>query len=224
MNKNRFAFVLLLGGKGERFGGKKQFLSYQDKPLYMHNLLFAYHSHLFSSYVLCLLKEDFSKVKSEVEKEGIPFVSYAYAGETRSESAYHALKEVNEADYVFIHDAARPLKDIKVLLRLKENVLQEGGAIPTLNVPDSVIFCEEKENKNIYLKREGVKLVQTPQAFSYRELMKIEEDLGERRREYSDEGSMYLAYEKHLGLVEGSIYHQKITTQEDLLWFGAISK
>ena len=217
MKKENFAFLLLMGGDGKRFGGKKQFLPYGNVPLYLHNLIFASKLDIFDSYILCVQDIDKDKVEKEVEPLSLSSVHFALAGKTRAESAYHALLAANEATYVFIHDAARPLHEKRVLFDLKERVQEVGGVVPTLPCSDSLLL-EEKENKSIvtYLPRERVKLVQTPQAFRRDILLEAEEEAGMTRNSYKDEGALYLSYAHKLGEVEGSPLHHKITRKEDL--------
>jgi 2-C-methyl-D-erythritol 4-phosphate cytidylyltransferase len=87
-------------------------------------------------------------------------------GATRAASVRAALAEVSDdAVVVLVHDAARPIVPEEVIERLL-TALNEGwdGAIPVLPLPDTVKRVEGDQVVET-VDREGLAIVQTPQAF-----------------------------------------------------------
>jgi 2-C-methyl-D-erythritol 4-phosphate cytidylyltransferase len=87
-------------------------------------------------------------------------------GATRAESVRLAMAEVPEdAAVALVHDAARPLLPPEVIERVL-GPLSEGwdGVVPALPIPDTVKRVEGDTVVET-LDRDGLVLVQTPQAF-----------------------------------------------------------
>ena len=86
----KIGIVILAGGKGERFHGKKQILEFHGKPLWKHVYDVAMEVNEQKNVVI---------VGRSVE-----------GGKTRSESVINGLKALDsDTDRVVIMEAARPL-------------------------------------------------------------------------------------------------------------------
>ena len=73
---------------------------------------------------------------------------------------------------VFIHDAARPNFSLKFNFSLFKNLKKYKCVVPAIKTNDSVKL--KNKNQIINLKRENIYLTQTPQAFDYNELYKLQ--------------------------------------------------
>lgn len=146
MNRNNLA-IILSAGKGERYGRKKQFIEFIDKPLYRH-VLDKVEQVLPSSNIITV----------GVDIEG---------GTTRSESVRRGLDYFSNkkkvTNKVIILEAARPLVTIQQI-----NALLDSES-------DSVTFVMPLVNTVIkrnceYVNREDFYDLLTPQAFDYKKL------------------------------------------------------
>lgn len=206
------AVILLAGGQGTRFGGPtpKQFITLGNQPLIEHSLhILKQLSGLIEMVVVC----------APQYRHYFPSTtSFAIPGARRQDSVYHGLLALkSKAEYILIHDGARPFITLDLVNRvldaaqlhgaatagmpLKFTVKQHGGDHFVMNTPDRTTLWE----------------IQTPQVV---------------RRDWLEEGFAKINAEnititddvsiaEHLGhpvkLVEGSYHNIKITTPEDVL-------
>ena len=126
-------------------------------------------------------------------------------GADRQESVCRGLAAVNpKADYIAIHDGARPLVNADLIKRVVAYARNTDGAIPAVPVTDSLRKISENGVSSEAVDRSLYRAVQTPQAFS----------LWRLREAYSlpyDE-----AFTDDIVLVEGSSDNIKITTPLDM--------
>lgn len=136
-------------------------------------------------------------------------------GAERQDSIYNALVNIRNADYVFVHDGARPFLTADVLSRLKDKVAETGAVICGVKTKDTlkrVIDGQVKET----LVRDEIIAVHTPQAFKYDILKRAYEHSKAHNLEVTDDSMMVEAIGKEVYLVESTYDNIKITTSEDL--------
>ena len=142
-------------------------------------------------------------------------VIFAIAGRTRTESVRSGLAHVEaDANFIFIHDAARPGLKSDVLDHLFR-ALEEGadGAAPTRPVRDA-LWSVEENNLKISQDRTHLLRVQTPQAFQASKIIGAYGLLGK-----NDERADDVAVARDAGLtivsVNGNDRLDKITWPQD---------
>ena len=84
--------------------------------------------------------------------------------------------------------------------------------MPAIKTNDSVKL--KKKNKIINLKRENIYLTQTPQAFDYKELYKLQRDQSSK---ITDDANLFIAAGKKIKIINGEIKNNKITVYSDIL-------
>ena len=160
-------------------------------------------------------KEDFlSKFGPNLAVLGIDVV---LGGKERADSVENALKKVDEsADFVVVHDAARPCLDADLVERVFQAANQTGAAIPAIPVSSTVKKSNDGRVVDETVDRNGLYLAQTPQVFK-RELIC---DLYSKRGEadVTDESQLAEINGVEVTLVEGSPLNIKITTTQDLIF------
>ena len=161
--------IIVAGGKGLRMGGEipKQFLPLNGKPVLMHTLerFVEYDENIKIIVVLPQFQIDYWKHLCEQHQFTIAHICIA-GGEERFHSVKNGLECIDNADsLVAIHDGVRPLVNVETISRCFEVASKKGNAIPVIDVADSVRIIEEGRNSPI--DRNMVKLVQTPQIFSF---------------------------------------------------------
>lgn len=199
-----YTAIILAAGKGARttLSVNKTNLLLDHKPLYKHSV------DVFKSagvnVVLVINKDD-----EEFIKKWSNNTFYTYGGETRTDSVNEGLKLV-KSKYVFIHDAARPFINKKMIEDIKE----------LLNKYDAVLTCKNVVN-TIYDKelnvidRNTLLEAETPQAFSTEKIKKAYEEKGVKN--YTDDISVFKDYfNDEIGLYFHDYNNIKITTKKDV--------
>ena len=147
-------------------------------------------------------------------------------GKTRANSVLnglnHILEDVDDNDWVMVHDAARPCLPPELLKSMITKLHNDpvGGvlaipAIDTIKLSTGVGLFEIKETLN----REQVWSAQTPQMFRYKILKDaLDEQLNESSNEsmITDESSAVERAGHTVQLVYGSEINIKLTNQYDL--------
>jgi 2-C-methyl-D-erythritol 4-phosphate cytidylyltransferase len=161
--------VIVAAGRGERLGldRPKAFANLRDRPLLAESLERLEASDWIDSIVVAAPPDWEEPVILLAEELGCgKGVESVTGGATRAASVRAALAEVSDdAVVVLVHDAARPIVPEEVIERLL-TALNEGwdGAIPVLPLPDTVKRVEGDQVVET-VDREGLAIVQTPQAF-----------------------------------------------------------
>lgn len=224
---SNFAAIVLSAGVGSRMKSDipKQYMDLNGKPVIYYSLK-AFEEADFSSIILVCGKDDVEYCQKEiVEKYNFKKVTAVVpGGKERYHSVFEGLKAVENVDYVFIHDGARPMIDQEMIARLKEAVMKEKAAIAGMPVKDTINIVNEDAYIAETPEREYVWQVQTPQCFSYSLIsdayMAIiqDEEEGWTIPKVTDD-AMVLQYATghEVKMVDGNYRNIKITTPEDLL-------
>ena len=109
-----------------------------------------------------------------------------------------------------IHDAARPNFSLKLLDRLYKGLKLNDCVIPAIQTTDSI----KQKSSNIItnLKRENIFLIQTPQAFNYKELCKLQNNRGV---DITDDANLFVRSNKKVKIIKGELNNNKITISSD---------
>jgi len=208
----KWSFVLLIGGKGSRFGGTpKQYRLLWGRPLW------AWSFHLAEKLIAMKAIEEIVVVVPEGDVaylrghlEPYPWARIVSGGKARHDSVLSGLKAA-KGDYVLVHDGARPFADVDLCLKLKEEAVLNGAAVPVLEVNDAL---KKLENDGILITipREGLLLAQTPQAYPREELIKV---LARASCKVRDESEAWAKAGRFVSLVQGSPKNLKITYPYD---------
>ena len=200
------SLVLLLGGRGTRFGGKKQFLTYKGK--YLFEYLLERVEDLFSEIVLVVPKEDLETFRGKY-----PNYKITVGGSERQYSVLNGLKLVNEP-VVAIHDGARPL----ALRRLFEEAINLGncdGKIPVVPLRDTVKRVSPDGVVLETLPRKELVAVQTPQGFKTDILLECHQKALKDRFLGTDDASLLERCGYKVCTFEGEPKNLKITYPSD---------
>ena len=175
--------ILVAAGSGARLGGDrpKAFAALAGRPLLAESLERLDGSDWIEGIVVAAppeWEEPCILIAEEIAAGKV--AETVTGGETRSESVRNALAQVPEgAAVVLVHDAARPLVTEEVIERVVTG-LEAGwdGAVPTLPVSDTVKRVDGEAVAET-IDREGLVVVQTPQAFIADVLRRAVESEGE---------------------------------------------
>ncbi len=135
-------------------------------------------------------------------------------GEHRAFSAISGIYAVQEtADFVLIHDAARPFCPPEVIDRLIDALRLRDGAVPVLPVADTLTKITNIETIGDWVNRDEIYRVQTPQAFRTQTLVRAYQDW--RGTEPTDEAAYLRAKRIPIATVEGDSMLEKLTNEID---------
>ncbi|WP_457635547.1 2-C-methyl-D-erythritol 4-phosphate cytidylyltransferase [Persephonella sp.] len=205
--------VLLAAGSGKRFGEKKQFVKLKGEPLFQYSINTVNKIDLITDLILVLPEEDMDRIKVFSFKN----VLKVAGGKERQESVFNALKKIEDADIVVIHDTARPFATENMFLDGIKN-LKNGwdGSITALRARDTI--KEVKGNKVIKtLNRENLYIIQTPQTFIFSKLFDAHKKAKEKGVSGTDDSYLMEMEGYRITVNEGSVLNFKITTKEDIL-------
>ena len=223
---DKFAAIVLSAGVGSRMKSDipKQYMELAGKPVIYYSLK-AFEEAGFSSIVLVCGKDDIEYCQEKiVKKHRLKNVTAVVpGGKERYHSVFEGLKAISEADYVFIHDGARPMLTQEIIERLKETVINEEAAVAGMPVKDTIKIVDDESYVKDTPERQYVWQVQTPQCFSYPIIYEAyssviqDEEEGWTIPKITDD-AMVLEYatDHEVKMVEADYRNIKITTPEDL--------
>ena len=222
MEKQKYAAIVLAAGSGKRMNSKvhKQYLIIQDRPVLYYSLK-AFEDSAVDEIVLVVGKGEEKFCRKEiVDKYGISKVkAIVEGGKERYHSVFEGLKQTSDADYVLIHDGARPFVNEDIIRRCMQEVQKYQACVVGMPVKDTIKIADEGGYAKQTPDRKNVWMIQTPQTFSYALIYEAYEEMLKTEDTAITDDAMVLERikGKKSKLIEGSYRNIKITTPEDLL-------
>lgn len=220
--------IVLAAGSGKRMGTskKKQYLLVKDRPILFYSLK-AFEDSFIDEVILVTSADDMDFVKKDIiDKYGLTKVRrIVEGGKERYNSVLNGLKAIDDADYVFIHDGARPMISTEILQRGFEAVKEYKACVVGMPSKDTVKIADDDGFVSVTPKRSRVWNVQTPQIFdfslikeAYISIVAKEEELKAQGIAITDDAMILEEYSHYpIRLVEGSYENIKVTTPEDMV-------
>jgi len=216
------AAIIPAAGSGLRFGEQKQFKLLEKKPLLLHSIEPFIQSNEIQEIVVVVPSKMVKESKRTISNYfgiGIRVIS---GGEHRQISVYNGLKAVSkDCNLVCVHDGARPFVTTKLIESTIHATKKFDGVIAAVKATDTV---KQSSNNTVQatLNRDIVWLAQTPQVFDKNMLKKALSSSNEKNDLETDEAMTMEKMGYSIGIVEGSRFNIKITTQEDWVFAEAI--
>jgi 2-C-methyl-D-erythritol 4-phosphate cytidylyltransferase len=195
--------IVVAGGRGRRFGAAKQFARLGGATVLERSI--ATTARVCAGVVVALPPES--------GWQPVPPVVAVAGGETRADSVRAALAAVPaDADVVVVHDAARPLAS-PLLFAAVIAAVRAGAdaAVPAIAVTDTVKRVDGDRVIET-VPREGLVVVQTPQAFRAEALRFAHADGSDA----SDDAMLVERAGGVVKIVTGETRNLKITVPDDL--------
>lgn len=215
--------IVLAAGQGKRMHTtvQKQFLEIGGYPVLYYSLKCFQDSPVITDIILVTGKEDVAYCKEHIValygfdkvREIVP------GGKERYDSVYAGLLACPDADYVMIHDGARPFLSQEILERCMEKVRLHGACVVGMPTKDTIKIADEEGFVAATPDRKLVWTIQTPQVFAYPLIRSAHESVRKKDMTAITDDAMIVEQEAEVKvtLVEGSYRNIKITTREDLL-------
>lgn len=223
--------LILSGGAGTRLGGDipkqyieiggKAVISYCMDKLLQHDMIDAvqivadeaWHDRIF--YWV-----------QRVDQSG-KFRGFSEPGANRQLSIFHALEDIrqyaSDRDYVFIHDAARPLLTEEMITECLSQVEPHDGVLPVLPMKDTVYLSEDGKRVSSLLDRAQIYAGQAPEVFRLKKYYEANKNLiPEEILNINGSTEPAIRAGMDIVMIPGDERNFKITTKEDLEHFRQI--
>jgi 2-C-methyl-D-erythritol 4-phosphate cytidylyltransferase len=206
--------VVVAAGAGRRFGSAKQFALLRGKPV-LERSLEAIAGHPEVDEVVLVLPAGESG--AGYRKRWSKIAAVVRGGEKRQDSVARGFARLQSGPdgLVLVHDGVRPLVSREVISRVIGKAAETGAAVPAVPVEDTI-----KEAAGGFvvrtLEREGLRRIQTPQAFRY-EVLEVALRRARADGFYgTDEAALVERTGHPVAVVPGDPRNIKITTAADL--------
>ena len=217
----RFHVIIPAAGVGNRMATAipKQYLPLCGKPTISHSIQTFFSCPRVTSIHLALSPEDYFWRNLTLDTNSRLHLHYT-GGDSRSETVKNTLEairsQVDDEDWILVHDAARPGLTISLLDDLL-NKLQDDpvGGLLALPLADTLKQSNVDARVVNTMPREALWQAQTPQMFRYTLLKEALESFDGTP---TDEAQAVEALGLQPKLVVGSLRNMKITYPQDVEW------
>lgn len=196
------AAIVVAGGRGERFGGQKQFAQLSGRTLAAHSVA---QSRSVADFIVVVVPDDYAGTG-----EGADCV--VTGGATRSDSVRAGLAVCGDAEIIVVQDAARPLASTDLFTSVVAAIRSGAvAAVPGIAVSDTI----KQVADGVVIAtppRESLVAVQTPQAFRADVLQRAHASAGVA----TDDAGLVEALGESVVVVAGERTNIKVTNPEDL--------
>ena len=220
------ACIVLFGGRGHRFEHfePKQYYEIDGKSLLVHCLeSIKIIDKLSQLIIVCeptervRVQDLITNMKSFGSK---PQVVFCDSGKQRSDSVLNGLRAcLASTEWVLIHDGARAFCPPGVFRSVCEHLLKfKVGIVPGLPLVDTIVQRDTKDKTFISnsLSRHNLSRVQTPQAFSYSQILSAYIEGKNNNFEGTDCSSYAILSGHQVKMIPGSEENIKVTSPIDL--------
>ncbi len=222
--------IIPAAGAGVRMAGKqaKQFLEIHGKPILALTMERFQASQAVDAIIAVVPAAQLDFCRTEiVEQYGLSKVVKVLAGgERRQESVRLGIEAVEGRwEIVLIHDGVRPFIDGPLIDRVVAAASIHRAVITALPAKDTVKQVDERGYVIRTYDRDSIWLVQTPQVFRYKDILRAHRLAFEQGWEaVTDDALLIEKMAIPIKVVEGSERNIKITTPLDLELADFLSK
>ena len=226
----KFAAVLPAGGLGKRMGGNipKQLMVLGGKPVYRYSLETFLSMDEIAEVVMAVPadwkdhfeKEIFSDNASEEIRAKMKIV---VGGAERWQSVENGVNALTSgAEYVLVHDVARPFISEEIIRDVCETLVTKGSCLVAKPAVDTIKIAKDGSVQQT-IDRNTVWMAQTPQAASIALLKKLYGRIAAEPLNFTptDEASILEYFGESVYIVKGNNLNDKLTTPEDFEIFAS---
>jgi 2-C-methyl-D-erythritol 4-phosphate cytidylyltransferase / 2-C-methyl-D-erythritol 2,4-cyclodiphosphate synthase len=213
------AAVIVAAGRGERAGADvpKQYRPIGGEPMIRATLrVFLAHPHI--DFVQPVInpndRDTYQRAIAGLE-DLLPPVA---GGVTRQASVRAGLEALasRRPRLVLIHDAARPFVSGALIDRAIGAGRTWGAAVPGIALADTVKSIDDRATVTETLDRSTLRIVQTPQAFSFNLILEAHRRaVAAQRESFTDDAALAEWAGQHVSVFEGEADNLKVTTSDD---------
>jgi 2-C-methyl-D-erythritol 4-phosphate cytidylyltransferase/2-C-methyl-D-erythritol 2,4-cyclodiphosphate synthase len=215
------AAIIAAAGRGQRLGAgqPKQLLLLGGRTI-LERSVGAFVASARIDEIVVVVPPELAADPPSCLRDAGKSLTIVAGGERRQDSVAIGFDATGaRADVIVVHDAARPFVTAELIARTVDAAIESGAAIPAISSRDTVkevrLAAAAVRFVERTLPREGLVLVQTPQAFRAA-ILRDAIALGRSGVDATDEASLAEQAGHSVRLVEGDPRNIKITTPEDL--------
>jgi len=225
----KYAVIVPAAGKAERFGGaeKKTFAKIDGRPVFLRTLEQFINRPDVCQTILAVAPEDVATAKTTYGANlGFMGIKLVEGGARRCDTVAAALKIVSdEADYVAVHDAARPCVTADMIDAVFAEAVKSGAALLASPIVGTVKQVSPTKVVEKTVDRAGLYEAQTPQVFRKDVILAAYARLAaDPASEVTDDAQLVEQSGHAVTVVVADASNLKITTKGDLTLAAAIIK
>ncbi len=221
----RFHIIIPAAGVGNRMATTipKQYLLLCGKPIISHSIQTFFSSQRIASIHLALSPEDNFWRSLTLDPNSRLHLHYT-GGESRAQTVLNTLDamrpQINDDDWILVHDAARPGLTLALLNQLLDALEEDAvGGLLALPIADTLKQSNADCRVQHTIPREGLWQAQTPQMFRY---ALLKDALERFNGTPTDEAQAVEALGLQPKLVVGALLNMKVTYPQDVALMEAL--
>lgn len=212
--------VIVAAGSSTRMGGEdKQFIRLCGKPILAHSMTAFQNCPVIEEIVVVTKADSVEAVRAMAAEYGIDkLTAVTEGGASRAESVRNGVAAVScGAEFVAIHDGARPLVTPEDIARCSTDAFRCGGAVLAVPVTDTVKYGRKNGFVEYTPAREKLFAAQTPQIFDLEIYRAAMERAFRELSDWTDDSRVFENDGRRVFLTPGNRKNIKITSPEDVL-------
>jgi 2-C-methyl-D-erythritol 4-phosphate cytidylyltransferase / 2-C-methyl-D-erythritol 2,4-cyclodiphosphate synthase len=215
------AAVIVAAGRGERAGARipKQYRFIAGAPM-INVTLRAFLGHPRIDFVQPVINFDDQHSYQHAIADLQNLLPAVAGGATRQASVRAGLEALASRTpaLVLIHDAARPFVSAALIDRAIAAGRTSGAAVPGIALADTVKSIDASATVTETLDRDRLRLVQTPQAFSFDLILEAHRRAAVAQRDsFTDDAALAEWAGQRVSVFEGEADNLKVTTNDDFV-------
>ncbi len=213
---SRTAAILAAAGKSQRMGdADKIVLPLRNRPLIEYPLRVFDSHQAIALIVVVVSKSGRERLESCVRGFGLETeIRFTLGGVRRQDSVEAGMRAAPDADWLVIHDAARPFIDEAMIDRGLKAAEITGAAVAGIRCRDTVKLVDSERTIRETVDRDSLWMIQTPQIFRRELLAQAFETVS---ADVTDEAGLLEARGREVKVFEGSSRNVKVTTPDDIV-------
>lgn len=227
--KGRFVAVLPAGGLGKRMGGNipKQLMDLGGKPVYRYCLETFLQMDEIAEVVMAVPADWRERFESELLGDASLSgavngkLKIVVGGAERWQSVRNGVNAItSDAEYVLVHDVARPFVSREIIRDVCETLVSRGSCLVAKPAVDTIKVARDGVVEGT-IDRNTVWMAQTPQAARIDLLKSLYARIDSEPLGFTptDEASILEHFGERVYIVKGNSANDKLTTPEDFRLF-----
>ena len=215
INHPKVGAIVVAAGESKRMGdADKIFVPLMGQPLIAYSLKALHDSPQIAAIVVVISSHNIERGRQLVEANGWhKVIEVCVGGNLRQDSVRNGLERLADADWIIVHDGARPFIDEDMIARGLVEAANTGAATAAVPVKDTIKSVDSEMFVTHTVERNRLWSAQTPQVFRRQLLAEAHERVTDN---VTDDASMVERIGGKVRLFMGSYSNIKVTTPEDL--------
>lgn len=213
--------IITAAGSGTRMGTQitKQFIKVGKMTILERTIRKILNSKYIDNIILVIKKDEEKEINGLINGLNINnTITLTYGGNSREESTFNGIKSLDKnTDIVLMHDGARPFIRTELLDRMIEATDEHRAIICAVPAKDTIKIITNDMKVKSTPERSRLYMVQTPQIFDYKLILKAYESVDYNSSRITDDASLIEAIGEEVYVYHGDYNNIKITTNEDLV-------